>query len=269
MLGDIIRASERAAQLTRQMLAYAGKGAFVVKRIDVCDLVRDTCNLIRTSIPNSVHLKLQLSHDLPPIESDAGQMQQVIMNLVINAAEAIPEGRSGIVVVQTTLQEITERWIEENNLTVNISPGAYLVLEVSDTGRGMDEATKTKMFDPFFTTKFSGRGLGLAAVLGVVVSNRGAIQVNSGLGKGTTIRVLIPAASGHGRTQLIRPSPKGSPSLQQPGRLSSSTMKTQFETLRKLALREQDFRCCSLAAARKDLNYLNGNGTGFVWFSST
>jgi PAS domain S-box-containing protein len=195
MLATVVCASERAAQLTRQMLAYAGKGAFLIQHVDLCNLVRDTCSLLHASVPKSVHLKLQLSHDLPAIETDPGQMQQVVMNLVINAAESIAEGQGGVVVVQTTSQEITSGFIEDNNLaSAGIVPGTHVVLDVEDTGCGMDGETRARMFDPFFTTKFTGRGLGLAAVQGIVSTNKGAIQVISGLGRGTKIQVFIPAS---------------------------------------------------------------------------
>jgi CheY-like chemotaxis protein len=182
------------------MLAYAGKGQFVIEPIDLSNLVACTTELARTLIPDSVKLRLEIASDLPPIESDNGQIQQVIMNLLMNAVESIPDNRNGSVVVGTWFQKESAA----NEVDVwgqPLPPGPYAVLEVSDTGAGMNEEIRSKMFDPFFTTKFMGRGLGLAAVQGIVRSNRGGIQVRSELGEGTTFRVFFPvkiAAPRHG-----------------------------------------------------------------------
>ncbi len=180
----VLTASERAAQLAQQMLAYSGKGRFVVEHLDLSARVRDTARLIRASVPAHVELRLRLADRLPLIEADAAQIQQVVMNLIINAAEAVPEDRPGVVTV-TTRRESVDR--------SGLDPGEYAVFEVADNGIGMDTATRARIFDPFFTTKFTGRGLGLAAVLGIVRGHRGAIDVDSVPGRGTTFRVLFPA----------------------------------------------------------------------------
>jgi PAS domain S-box-containing protein len=178
-LENVVMASEKAAHLTRQLLAYAGKGQFLTERINLSALVRENGNLLRTSIAKSVELKLELDESVPAIMGDASQFQQLIMNLLINGAEAIGEKRSGQVTVSTA--------------TVQREDGPHVLLSVTDTGSGMDEATRSRIFDPFFTTKFTGRGLGLAAVLGIVRSHRGTITVESTPGQGSTFRVLLPA----------------------------------------------------------------------------
>ncbi len=195
-LEAVVTASERAAALTRQLLAYAGKGRFVTERIDVSELVREITNLLQTSIPRTVELRLELQNDLPPIEGDATQLQQLIMNLVINAAEAIDEGKTETVLIISRLEWVTQSWIDQMAAPNGASPGRYVTLEVRDAGCGMDAATLSRIFDPFFTTKFTGRGLGLAAVLGMVRGHKGALQVESAPGKGSSFKVLFPASEG-------------------------------------------------------------------------
>ncbi|AXC14621.1 Chemotaxis protein methyltransferase CheR [Acidisarcina polymorpha] len=192
-LKDVVYASQRAADLTRQMLAYAGKGRINVGPLDFSALVRDISKLVQSSISKSVELKLELPEHLPPVEADAGQMQQVVMNLVINGAEAIGEGKRGLVKVSTQLVELNAEDLRLNFASAELSPGKYVVLEVVDNGSGMDEATRARIFDPFFTTKFTGRGLGLAAVQGIIRGHRGGIRVSSSPGKGTLFQIVLPA----------------------------------------------------------------------------
>jgi CheY-like chemotaxis protein/two-component sensor histidine kinase len=184
LLDQVVASSERAAELTRQLLAYAGKGRFVVDHVNLSDLVRETSALVHASIPRAVELRFDMERDLPLIEADASQIQQIIMNLVINAAEAIAD--SGIVEISTKRVAIVSD--EE------LEPGCYVCLEITDTGCGMDADTQAKIFDPFFTTKFTGRGLGLAAVQGIVRSHKGALRLRSVLGQGTVFKVLFPAS---------------------------------------------------------------------------
>jgi PAS domain S-box-containing protein len=198
VMENLMQASERAAHLTRQMLAYSGKGRFVVERLDLALQVQQILALIDASIPKNVKVQLNFERNLPPIEGDAGQIQQLIMNLVINGAEAIGPG-GGTVTVSTTLREIGPDYVRDNLAGDNIPPGSYLVLEVHDNGIGMDAATQARIFDPFFTTKFTGRGLGLAAVLGIVRGHHGALTVYSEPGKGTAFKVFLPSA----RTQTL------------------------------------------------------------------
>jgi two-component system cell cycle sensor histidine kinase/response regulator CckA len=189
----VIAAAQRAAALTRQMLAYAGKAHVEVRAIDLSTHVREIATLLETTVPKKVQLRLEVSNDLPAIEADLAQIQQVVMNLVINGAEAIGD-QQGTVLVTTGVQHLDEAVAVELFPADSIAPRKYVFLEVRDTGQGMDEATKTKIFDPFFTTKFTGRGLGLAAVLGIVRAHRGALEVTSSVGCGTTFKVFFPAA---------------------------------------------------------------------------
>jgi PAS domain S-box-containing protein len=190
-------AVERAADLTRQMLAYSGRGHFVVRPSDVNALVRENLPLLEVTVPKNVRLEALLDPEPPLVDADAGQIQQVLMNLVINAAEAIGE-RGGTVTVATGVRQVTAAdhalWRASGQPLV---PGCYVSLEVRDDGPGMDVETVDRIFEPFFTTKFTGRGLGLAAVLGVVRGHRGALSVESRPGHGTVFRILFaPSAQG-------------------------------------------------------------------------
>jgi PAS domain S-box-containing protein len=195
-LEAVVNASERAAALTRQLLAYAGKGRFVVERLNLSDLVREITSLLQTSIPKTVQLRLETQGGLPCIEGDAAQIQQLIMNLVINAAEAIEEGKTETVRITTRLEQVNQAYIDQMVAPNGISSGRYVTLEVRDAGCGMDAATLSRIFDPFFTTKFTGRGLGLAAVMGIVRGHRGALHVDSAPGRGSSFKVLFPASEG-------------------------------------------------------------------------
>ena len=191
---EIVAAAQRAADLTRQMLAYSGKGTFVVEQIDLSQLVREIGPLIHTSIPRMVQIALDLAPDLPPVEADQGQIQQLVMNLIINGAEAVGEGAAGTVLVRTESRNLDAEDIRRSFSDSELTPGTYVMLEVRDTGCGMDEMTKGRIFDPFFTTKFTGRGLGLAAAAGIVRSRKGVISVYSTPGRGSSFQVLFPAA---------------------------------------------------------------------------
>jgi PAS domain S-box-containing protein len=191
----VVATAQRAANLTRQMLAYSGKGHVEIRPIELSAHVREIANLLETTIPKKVQLRLELQRDLPPIEADVAQVQQIIMNLVINGAEAIGDVQ-GTVLVATGVQEVDEHYATTLFAAEGLASGTYVFLEVHDTGHGMDEATKNKIFDPFFTTKFTGRGLGLAAVMGIVRGHRGAIKVYSSPGRGTTFKVFFPTSRG-------------------------------------------------------------------------
>jgi PAS domain S-box-containing protein len=190
---EIVNAARRASELSRQMLAYSGRGSFVIEEIDLPLLIQDMVGLLSSVIPKKILLNLNLAKNLPHIEGDVGQINQVIMNLVINAAEAIGE-RSGVITVSAGAQECSSQYLEDIYLCENLCPGLYVTLEVSDTGVGMNEETLSRLFEPFFTTKFTGRGLGLSAVIGIVRGHKGGIRVYSELGKGTTFKILFPAS---------------------------------------------------------------------------
>jgi len=195
LLRGVVQAGEEAAELTRKMLAYAGKGSFYLELVDISELANEICEDLKRSIPATIRLKCLIGRNVPPIETDRAQMRQVILDLVKNAVEAIGEGVDGKVLVRTGTLEVGAKSVPRAGTEPGaIRPGKYVALEVRDTGCGMDEATRSRIFDPFFTTKFMGRGLGLAAVEGFVRSHRGRVQVDSTPGKGSRFHVLLPAA---------------------------------------------------------------------------
>ncbi len=189
----IMSASERAAQLTRQLLAYAGKGQFVARKFDLNDLVSNSAQLLSASIPHGVELVLHLSEQELALKADPSQIQQILESLVINAGEAISPETSGRIEIATSACEVALETVREHAPEFDVRPGRFVCLEVTDNGSGMDEATLTRIFDPFFSTKFTGRGLGLAGVQGIVRSLKGFIEVHSSRGIGSTFRVFLPA----------------------------------------------------------------------------
>jgi two-component system cell cycle sensor histidine kinase/response regulator CckA len=192
---EIGRAAQRARELTNQMLAYSGKGRFVVLRLQINDVISEMGQLLQASIPKKVLLRYGLEADLSVVEVDVAQIRQVVMNLVTNAAEAIGD-RCGTITLVTRSQHVDEAYLQRTCMGQTLPEGEYVSIEVSDTGCGMDSATRDRIFEPFFTTKFQGRGLGLAAVLGIVRAHGGTITVYSELGKGSCVKVLLPASQG-------------------------------------------------------------------------
>jgi PAS domain S-box-containing protein len=193
-LHQIEQAASRAADLAKQMLAYSGKGKFVVEPVDLNRLTEEMEHMLRVSISKKAILRYNFSRPLPAVDADATQVRQVVMNLVINASEAIEE-RSGVIAVSTGCVTCTREYLQELWLDEQLPAGLYVTLEIADTGCGMDRETMARLFDPFFTTKFTGRGLGMAAVLGIVRGHRGAIKVYSEPGRGTTFKVFLPAST--------------------------------------------------------------------------
>jgi CheY-like chemotaxis protein len=192
---QIITASERAAQLTGQLLAYAGKGQFITQTINLPDLVSCSIPLLSASIPKRVNLVFRLSQEDLLIKADPSQIEQILMNLVINAAEAIPSQTDGRIEIVTGPSVVSPEIAGRHAPPFDVRPGHFVLLEVSDNGSGMDEATMAQIFDPFFSTKFTGRGLGLAAVQGILRSCNGFIDVRSSPGAGSTFRVYLPAVA--------------------------------------------------------------------------
>ncbi|HJV22252.1 MAG TPA: CHASE sensor domain-containing protein [Holophagaceae bacterium] len=187
------RVIARASDLIRQMLAYSGRAKFQVRPFDLSHLVEEMSHLLSVSISKKAELRVRAGHNLPAVVGDTAQIQQVIMNLVINASDAL-QGKEGLIRVSTRSE-----WLDAESLQATYSgqamePGLYIVLEVEDNGHGMDAQTMSRIFDPFFTTKFTGRGLGLAAMLGIVKGHRGGIKVYSEVGLGTAFKVLFPAS---------------------------------------------------------------------------
>ncbi len=196
-LREIVTASRRAAELCNQMLAYSGRASFVIERIQLGAVIEEMAHLLKSSINKKAAFNMNITRDLPAIEADPSQIRQIAMNLIINASDAIGD-RSGIITLTVAATRFEEDYLKETEIDSNLPAGLYVYLEVADTGCGMDEETRARLFEPFFTTKFTGRGLGLAAVLGIVRAHRGAIKVYSEKGKGTTFKVLIPAAEDNG-----------------------------------------------------------------------
>ena len=195
-LDAVLMAAEKAADLTRQLLAYAGKGQFVLETLNLSRIIREMTDLLRASMSKKVTLKLTLEAELPGVEADRGQLQQIVMNLVINGAEAIGTDQTGTVTIATGVAEVSEGEPISDEVTGEaLAPGRYVCFEVADTGCGMDRETRKKIFDPFFTTKFMGRGLGLAALVGIVQGHHGAIQLETAPGQGTVFRVYLPAGT--------------------------------------------------------------------------
>jgi two-component system, cell cycle sensor histidine kinase and response regulator CckA len=200
----ILCASERAANLTNQLLQYAGTGRVVVRTVDLTELVSKSTELFSAFVPQRVSLSFNLSKDLPCVEADPSRIEQILMNLVINAGEAIPPDRDGLIEVATSSCEVTPDMARRHSKMYHVAAGAFVCLEVRDNGAGMDEATISRIFDPFFSTKFTGRGLGMAAVYGIVRTSKGFIEVHSSPGIGTISRVFLPASE---KTHLTEPAP--------------------------------------------------------------
>ena len=189
---QITTAARRAAELCRQMLAYSGRATFTLEKVNLRELIEEMAHLLKTSISKKAVLNLSLERGLPAIQVDPSQIRQVVLNLIINASEAVGD-RSGVITVAAGATRCDADYLRKTELHDSLAPGLYVHLEVTDTGCGMDAETRGRIFEPFFTTKFTGRGLGLAAVLGIVRAHKGAIKVYSEFGKGTTFKVLFPA----------------------------------------------------------------------------
>ncbi len=187
-------ASQRASKAANQMLSYSGRERLERSRVDLNQMVNEVEHLLKVSVPRSVVLKYDLSAQIPAVEVDANKVSQILLNLVMNAAEAIGE-RSGIVVIRTGVTECDDAIRARAFLKENLTHKTCVHLEVTDTGCGMNEETLSKIFDPFFSTKFTGRGLGLATLFGIVRSHNGAICVESHPGQGTMFKVLFPPSN--------------------------------------------------------------------------
>jgi len=198
---EVIRATMRAADLTRQMLAYSGKGAFVVRNLDLSNEVREMATLLRTAISKQATLVWELETDLPPVKADATQIRQIVMNLITNASDALQNAggditlRTGVLDRSQLHQPGFASLIGDAERTADSSE-EMVYLEVHDTGAGMTPDTLRRIFDPFFSTKFSGRGLGLAAVMGIVRSHQGLIRIRTEPERGTSFQVLFPSVRG-------------------------------------------------------------------------
>ncbi|MBI5771272.1 MAG: CHASE domain-containing protein [Verrucomicrobia bacterium] len=194
-LDAIETAAQRASDLCRQMLAYAGKGRFIVEPTDLSSLVETLVPLLDVSVAKQAHLRLTLARGLPPVRADATQLRQIAMNLVLNAADAIGD-RGGEIAISTGVMRVDPQMLRACQVGSDLPPGDFAFLEVRDNGCGMPPEVLARIFDPFYTTKFAGRGLGLAAVLGIVRGHGGALFVQSAVDHGALFRLLLPAAGG-------------------------------------------------------------------------
>ncbi|MFO8182747.1 MAG: ATP-binding protein [Candidatus Aegiribacteria sp.] len=191
-LEEIVRAASTASDLARQMLAYSGRSDFEIHPLDLNEIVLELTHMLEVSISKKAVLKFRLAEELPRISADATQIRQILMNLITNASEAI-EDRSGYISITTGAMYCDREYLATTELTDDIREDMYVYLEVADTGCGMDGSVKAQIFEPFFTTKYTGRGLGLSSVLGIVKGHGGAVKVYSEPGEGTTFKVLFPA----------------------------------------------------------------------------
>jgi len=193
-LNKIVKSGRRASELTRQMLAYAGRARYDVQPLELNSLVEEMVDLVGAALPKQVKVELNLAPDLPLVEGDASQLQQILMNLFMNGAESLGS-QPGTVSARTSLRTLSAAELAADYIGNSLAPGDYVCLEVADTGCGMSPAVLARIFDPFFTTKATGRGLGLSALLGIVRSHSGAVRVISAPGQGTTFTLLFPPAA--------------------------------------------------------------------------
>ncbi len=210
-LDAIINASNTAASLCNQMLAYSGKGQFVIQPIDLSQVARDMGTLIDVAIAKNVRINYQLSEAMPAINADIAQIQQVVLNLITNASEAMEAKHNDRNVekrisIKTGVMPIDDDFLANHIGYEYIERGRYYAfIEIADVGCGMDDETKQKMFDPYFTTKFTGRGLGMSAILGIIKGHRGGMRIDSIVGQGTTIRVVFPVSSQSPANNIVQP----------------------------------------------------------------
>ncbi len=202
-LADVETAAERAGELTDQLLTYTGKGTFVREEIDLSDLVLGVAGLLSVSISKGVDLDYNLAQELPPIRGGSGQLRQIVMNLVTNAADSIGE-KEGQIRLETGIGLAPKASYSGATVSFGEPFESSVYLRVTDDGGGMEEDTLSRIFDPFFTTKFAGRGLGLAAVLGIIKSHDGCLRVDSSLGSGSSFTVSLPVAEGTGDATITR-----------------------------------------------------------------
>jgi len=193
-LQQLEKAAQQAAEITRQMLAYSGKGHFVISHVHLTRLAREMAPLLEAVLGPEVNIRYELDPEAPEIRADEGQMRQILFNLVTNASEALQE-TGGTILVSTGAMQVDRSLLSETFPGDRLPEGRYAFLRVTDDGCGMDAAMQTRIFEPFFTTKFASRGLGLAAVLGIVRGHRGTIRVESQPGKGSSFLILLPSAS--------------------------------------------------------------------------
>jgi PAS domain S-box-containing protein len=209
----IQRAAEAGTKLTNQLLAYAGQNDFDIRRVDFSSFVLGMADLLRVSIAKGAELECDFAKGLPPVDCDAAQLTQVVLNLITNASEALGDA-GGVIKVRTGLEHLDAESAPDEYRSDACAEGPHVYLEVSDTGTGIHEENRSRIFDPFFSTKFPGRGLGLAAMLGIVRGHKGAVRVSTQPGRGTTFRVLFPCVR---RDSSLRPAAAEPAGARRPG----------------------------------------------------
>jgi len=193
-LNAAAKACVSAAELTKQMLAYAGKGRMLIQSVNVNDLIDEIKSILEANLTKNININCSLDKGIPKIAADSSQIKQLIINLVINASEAIGDA-PGKISIKTGVHVFDDALMDDDSILMsdNMEPGSFIFIEVSDTGSGIDKAALSKIFEPFFSTKITGRGLGLAAVMGIIRNMGGAIRVISEKGKGTVFTLYLPS----------------------------------------------------------------------------
>lgn len=255
----IAKAAERAAGLCSQMLAYAGKAQLAMAQVNMCMLVEEMVNMLKSTLPQNAIIKSDLSADIPFVNGDSSQLRQIVMNLIVNASEAISKehGKIQVTLAKTTL--IGGESDKDYNGKL-IPSGDYVCLEVSDNGCGMDNETKYRIFEPFYTTKFTGRGLGMSAVLGIIKSHGGALQLFSQLGQGSTFKVYLPVQrSNSAETDLMT---SAHPALWQgSGSILLVEDEDHVRTIAKILLKKLGFTVLEAVNGKEALELYQKNAT--------
>lgn len=189
---EVKNAALRSADLAKQMLAYSGKGKFIVQPVNINTVIDNMKELLNISVSKKVNLRYNLGKNIPMIIADTSQVKQVLINLVTNASEAL-EDKSGMITLTTGKIWADRKYLAETYVDDNLPSGFYVYIEVSDTGCGIDKENQLRIFEPFYTTKFTGRGLGLAAVMGIVRGHNGAIKIYSEVNRGSIFKIIIPS----------------------------------------------------------------------------
>ncbi len=208
-LGQIELAAQKAAGLTRQMLAYAGKGRFLLMEVDLNLLVQEMAQLVAVSSSRKATISYELASDLPCVLGDPSQLQQLVLNLVTNASEALDEEEGGAILIRTAHGVLDKACLVSAELALPLAPGHCVTLEVLDTGCGMSQEILSRIFDPFFTTKVMGRGLGLSTLMGIVRGHNGSLKIASEPGRGSSFKIFFPALDPNLQEPL--PEPEDSP----------------------------------------------------------
>jgi len=196
-LEQIVVAANRSAALTRQMLAYSGQGAFQVREVDVGAHVRGLRDMLGVAVGRQAPIAISVDEDLPPVVADPAQLDQLVMNLVMNAGESLRSESGTVGFAVSSGEHAPADFQGATYAAANQPGGTYVRIRVEDTGCGMERRTLDRLFDPFFSTKSAGRGLGMAVVLGIVRGLGGVVRVQSEIGVGTVFDVLLPAAPGN------------------------------------------------------------------------